>query len=232
MLQSGTPMTEASAARDPFAQSASELEMRQLRHHTKNALQRITAMVAATPGLVATPAGRLVAEAVERRICLASQVSDALFGLTKAPGPLQTRLRALGAALVELTADPDQIIRLEVACAGECPPDQHTLVLKITQELIVNAVKHGLYARLVGSIDIRVSSGPRGTRLTVADDGWGHGPRPGAGDGLSLVRALLAPYAGTLTLRGQGGMTAEVLLPAGGPRPALRAGADLGAGRV
>jgi two-component sensor histidine kinase len=189
------------------------LDLRQLRHHTKNALQRISALVATAPDLRATAAGRRLADEVERRIRLAAQVSDALFGLTRAPGSLERRLRSLGESLAELLADPDQVIRVEVACTGACPAALHGLVLSVTQELVGNAVKHGFCARLVGRISVDLAAGPRGTRLVIADDGWGLGRRPCDGQGLGIVRALIAPFAGTLALRSGDGVTAELFLP-------------------
>ncbi len=210
--------SEVHAAAGPTAWTASlpddaHLDLRQLRHHTKNALQRIASLVAAVPGLTATVAGRRLAEEVERRVCLAAQASDALFGLTRPPGTLEGRLRSLGEALAELLADPDQVIRVEVACTEACPVALHDVVLRATQELVGNAVKHGFYARLVGRIRVDLATGPGGIRLVIADDGWGLAYRPGDGQGLSLVRALIAPFQGTLTLRSGDGVTAEIVLP-------------------
>ena len=59
------------------------LGMRLLRHHTKNALQRLIAQIA-NSDLRATPGGEALAEDLERRIRLSARVSDALFGLTEA----------------------------------------------------------------------------------------------------------------------------------------------------
>lgn len=60
-----------------------ELDLRQLRHHMKNTLQRISSLVRTTPGLRATPAGRQLADEVEDRICRAAEVANAMFGLTR-----------------------------------------------------------------------------------------------------------------------------------------------------
>lgn len=133
--------------------------------------------------------------------------------------------------LPDLLADPDQAVRVEVACAGACPASLHDVVLRVAQELVGNAVKHGFYARLAGRIRLDLVSSPRETRLVAADDGWGLCRKPGDGQGLCLVRALIAPFGGTLALRAGNGVTAEVILrPAapGGRVAALvgRAGLD------
>ena len=51
----------------------------------------------------------------------------------------------------------------------------------------------------------------------VADDGWGFCHRLGSGDGLAIMRALIAPFGGVLDIKSGNGATAEVLLPPGGP---------------
>ena len=139
-----------------------DTDMRQLRHHTKNALQRIGALAATTPGLQATPEGRRLAAEIERRIMLTAHISDALFGLTRAPGALADRLTQLSQSLVDLLADPDQVIRTEVACEDDCPSDLHDIILRVTQELVSNAVKHGFQDRVIGRLRIQVARTWRG----------------------------------------------------------------------
>ena len=194
-----------------------DLDLHQLRHHTENALQCISALVATAPGLNATAEGRRIAEEVERRIVLATQASNALFGMTRTPGSLEARVRSLTESVAELLADPDQVVRVEVSCTGACPEVLHDVVLRAVQELVGNAVKHGFYARLVGRVRVSLASGACGTKLVVTDDGWGLGRRPGHGQGISFVRALIAPFGGTLTLRSKDGVAAEVVLPSATP---------------
>ena len=120
-------------------------------------------------------------------------------------------------ALAELYADHDQVIRIEVVCTGSCPAALNDVVLRSMQELVGNAVKHGFYARLVGCIRLELISGPRGTKLIVADDGWALATESGHGHGLQLVRALIEPLGGTLALRAGNGVTAEIYLRSAAP---------------
>ena len=129
-----------------------DLGHRQLRHHMKNALQRILSIVETSPDLKSTTQGTRLAREVARRISLAVEMSDAMFGLTRAPGPLEARLRDLGKGMVELLSDPDQIIDVEIEGPVICPAEQHDLVLRVAQELVGNAAKHGFHARLLGKI--------------------------------------------------------------------------------
>ena len=193
--------------------SADAIAMRQLRHQTKNALQRIIAQVAGSQ-LCATQAGRALADDIERRICLSARVSDALFGLTACPAPLQQRLTALCEATLKLMADVEQTITLDVMVTGACPAGLDETVVKVAYEMVSNAIKHGMHMRLVGRIAVRVrSQGDGATLLRVSDDGWGPGC-DGAGEGLPIMRCLAAREGGTVAIeRADGWTVASMTLP-------------------
>jgi len=185
-----------------------------LRHHTKNALQRILSEVSKVRGLEETREGHRVLAELERRVMLSAALSDALFGLTRAPGALEDRLRSVAEATIELMADPDQILRLEVALEGEVPAALCPTLLRAAHEMVGNAVKHGLHARLMGQIRIGLASDGDWTRLTVEDDGWGYAGARDGGEGLGLLRALAARHGGVTTLRRiQAGTRATMELP-------------------
>lgn len=188
--------------------------MRQLRHHSRNALQRILADVSRLAGIQRSRNGQRLLREAERRILLSAALSDALFGLTRDPGPLEERLRTLCAASVGLMADPDQIVDWEVEAEADIPAGQEEAVFGAAHELVANAVKHGLRGRMLGRVTLRLRAVPGATRLEVEDDGWGlSGPGRG-GEGLSLVRGLIERHAGVLTLcRRDTGMLASVELP-------------------
>lgn len=215
------PMASSTAPHSPASDlgeggAADRLSLRQFRHLTANALQRILHEVAQQDGLRSTAEGRRLCEDIERRVLLSAALADALFGMTREPGLLPVRLRRLGEAVIGLLGDPDQMLDLDVAVEGRCPAVLEEVVMRVAHELLGNAVKHGMHVRLVGRIRVDLASGPRGTRLVVADNGWGSCHRPGHGQGLGLIRALIAPFGGTLdTLSGRdgGGFTAEVDLP-------------------
>src|SRR6478672_5720113 len=56
------------ASRQSDVEANLELDLRQLRHHTKNALQRIIGLISEIPGLYDTPAGEQIARELEHRI--------------------------------------------------------------------------------------------------------------------------------------------------------------------
>ena len=196
------------------------LGMRLLRHHTKNALQRLIAQIA-NSDLRAMPGGEALAEDLERRIRLSARVSDALFGLTEAPGPLQARLTLLSRSVVELMADEVQTINTTVHVIGDCPGRFEATVLQVAHEMVTNAVKHGLHMRLAGEIEL-VLHGKRpgapytGVALVVRDNGWGP-ERRGFGEGLSTLELIAQRHGGRVDLVRQAGWTeARLQIPARG----------------
>jgi len=214
-LSARSPRSVASWS--PLATGAAEEEaisIGLLRHHTKNALQRILSEVSKVRGLEETRDGHRVLAELERRVMLSAALSNALFGLTRAPGGLEDRLRSTAEATVELMADPDQILRVEIAVEGDVPAALHPTLLRAAHEMVGNAVKHGLHARLMGQVRIVLADDGDWTRLTVEDDGWGYAGARDGGEGLGLLRALAAQHGGVTTLRRiQAGTRATMELP-------------------
>lgn len=195
------------------AVAADEIDFRQLRHHTKNALQRIIGLIAEAPELQATPQGARLAHRLEQRICLSAAISNALFGLTHAPGPMADRLHGLCHSVVDLLADPAQTIQLDVTVTDDCPSDLRSTVLRVAHELVSNAVQHGMHARASGRIEVRLARDRSVAVLTVSDDGWGCEPNTPAGEGLSVSQGLAALCGGELRLRRGDGTVARLELP-------------------
>lgn len=204
-----------SSARDGHAEASSpaEIDLRQLRHHTKNTLQRIIGLIGESSQLLATPEGQRVARELEHRICLSATISNALFGLTDVPTSMAERLRQLGGALVDLMHGPDQTIRVGVSIRGTCPPHLREAVMRAAHELIGNAIKHGMKDRPSGRIAVRLTTGPGTTILTIVDNGWGFIGQPRDGEGLALARTFAAAHGGVLRLEGTDGMVATLELP-------------------
>lgn len=189
------------------------IDIRQLRHHTKNTLQRIIGLIAEAPGLCDTPQGEKLAQELEYRICLSATISNALFGLTDAPGSMADRMRQLAGAVVDLLRGPDQVIRVGVFVRGCCPVELREDVLRSAHELIVNAVKHGMRGRPQGRIALRLTTDADCTTLTVLDNGWGFSGKPRSGEGLALTRDFAARHGGSLTVDGLEGTVATLELP-------------------
>jgi two-component sensor histidine kinase len=85
-------------------------------------------------------------------------------------------------------------------------------VVRSANELIGNAVKHGMKARPNGRIAVRLTSEGEMTTLTVSDNGWGFAGAPRQGEGLSLARGFADRHSGSLRLESCGGAVATMEL--------------------
>nr|WP_294554385.1 ATP-binding protein [uncultured Rhodopila sp.] len=197
----------------PTEDAKQEIDLRQLRHHTKNTLQRIIALIAELPGLHDSPAGETIARELEYRIGLSATISNALFGLTEAPGSMADRLRQIGGAVADMMRAPDQVIRVGVSVRGTCPAALREAVVRGAHELIGNAVKHGMKSRPSGRISVRLVTEGGMTVLTVADNGWGFSAPPRLGEGLALAQGFAERHGGSLRLESCGGAVASMVLP-------------------
>lgn len=190
-----------------------DIDLRQLRHHTRNTLQRIIGLISEAPGLANTPGGEKLTHDLEYRIGLSVMISDALFSVTAAPASMAERLRQLAGAMVEMMRDPNQVIRVGVIVRGSCPDGLREPALRAAHELIGNAVKHGMKDRPSGRIAVRLVSTEFRTTLTVLDNGWGFTGQPPAGEGLALAGGFATRHGGTLSLDGEDGTVATLELP-------------------
>lgn len=209
-----------SAAVSRPSDAGEQLAFRQLRHQTKNALQRLMCEIARNAESYPSDEGRRAFADMERRIFLTARVSDALFGLTELPGPLDMRLRRLCDATIGLLAPSSQTVDHDVRFEGVCPPDLADVVLKVAHEMICNAMKHGLRDRASGRVTIRVIAMRPRVLLQVLDDGAGPStPGSPEGEGFALMRELAQSAGGTVSLRRERNLTvAELALPIGSSR--------------
>lgn len=215
-------MLDLGATRDtaqdspPGRHEEGRTELRQLRHLTKNALQRILVQVMEVGGTEKSAVGRSLAREIERRIKLSAAISDALFGLTRSPGTLYERLGMLCRSVIDLYADPAQIIHLELSVKTNLARRLEPTVLGIAQELVGNAVKHGLHMRLLGRIRVSLENGGEGCAvLSVANDGWPIEGELAEGEGLQLVSELAGAVGGRMRIAAVKPVRFEVRLPLG-----------------
>lgn len=194
-------------------ETVTQVDLRQLRHHTNNALARILAQISS--GLGVGDAQRRVAADLERRILLTANISDALFGLTRDPGPFDQRLQALCLGVIDLIGEPDQYVTLYCEVDGDVPLLHRETVLRIAHEFVGNAVKHGMHMRLIGRISTVVHTDAQATTLEVSDDGWGCGRLFALGEGLRVAAVLAESLDGRVSLeRCQERTVARLVLPA------------------
>jgi two-component sensor histidine kinase len=88
--------------------------------------------------------------------------------------------------------------------------DRATALALVFSELLQNALEHG-----GDSVRVELAQRNGEVVLAIADDGAGIEDEAGGGTGLSIVRALVRDeLRGTLDLRSNGGLRAEVVFPA------------------
>lgn len=83
-------------------------------------------------------------------------------------------------------------VRFELSLDGACPNTHHAAVLRVTNELLSNAVDHGFYGRQRGNLRVDVACRANAAvHVAVSDDGWGFDPgRVVEGNGLHLLRQI------------------------------------------
>jgi two-component sensor histidine kinase len=181
--------------------TAQPLVLRQLRHHTKNTLQRILIEIHDFAARTDALPDRRLLERLENRIRLSVEISDALFGVTREPAAFPERFHSLCRDLLSLFADATQHLRLDISITGICPPELEMAALCATNELVGNAVKHGMHMRLIGQISVLLTCCSESAELVVSDDGWGPVAVPKAQQGLRIARDLAEQFYGTLSVR-------------------------------
>ena len=176
--------------------------------------------------------GEAVVEASERTDALL----EGLMALARSRGALLRReevdlapgARAAAAAVAEEARAAD--VRVRVQAGPAMTVGDRRLLERLAANLVENAVRHNCRggtvqvetARHNGHATLRVvNTGPpippaEAERLTLPFERLGDGDGRGAGLGLSIVRAVAEAHEGRLTLvpRPEGGLSAEVALPA------------------
>lgn len=201
----------------PLHLQANDVALRQLRHNTRNTMQRIVGLLSEAPELVDHARGRRLAQDLIDRICLSVDIADALFCVLSVHGGMEARLRLLSRALVRVFSAPGQDVEVRIDVDTELQESHAETILQIAHELVSNAVKHGLHGYPAGEIMIMLQKGPHdGIRLIVSDNGPGFAAEPELGEGLRMVRDIVARNGGKLTLPEPGRQArVQVYMPPG-----------------
>jgi two-component sensor histidine kinase len=180
----------------------------EIHHRVKNNLQTVASLLR----LQARSAGevdprRALDESVNRILAIAA-VHEVLTERRDDEVELDALLDRLRAMLVQgLVSGKTVEARLApVSLAG----DRATALALVFSELLQNALEHG-----GGAVTVELAQRNGDVVLAVSDDGAGlDGDQP-SGTGLSIVEALVRDeLGGTLELRNDGGLRAEVVFPA------------------
>jgi two-component sensor histidine kinase len=105
-----------------------------------------------------------------------------------------------------------------IVCVVEVAPAKFELARLVTlsllvNELVTNAIKHGLAGRDSGTISVRLEHEAENYVLAVEDNGKGMAEEPAASGGslgLTIIRSLAAQLGGEVSFAASGGTTARV----------------------
>ncbi len=178
----------------------------EIHHRVKNNLQTVASLLRLQARSDATDPRKALEDSVNRILAIAA-VHEVLTQRRDEEVDLEELLDRLRSMLVQgLGADKRVESALEpILLAG----NRATALALVFSELLQNALEHGGDSVRVGLVQRKGE-----VVLSIADDGRGIEGDDG-GTGLSIVRALVRDeLRGTLELRSDGGLRAEVVFPA------------------
>ena len=178
----------------------------EIHHRVKNNLQTVASLLRLQARAADTDPRKALGDSVNRILAIAA-VHEVLTEHREDDVDLGELIDRLRAMLVQgLVAGKTVEARLDsVSLAGQ----RATALALVFSELFQNALEHGGSA-----VRIELAQRNGDVVLAIADDGPGL-VGDGAGTGLSIVRALVRDeLGGTLELRDEGGLRAEVVFPA------------------
>ena len=171
--------------------------IREIHHRVKNNLQTVAALLRMQSRRMESEEGKLGLAQAMRRVSTIALVHETLSqGLTQNVDfdELIDRQFRLSAEV----ASPSQAVRTErQGTFGELPSDLATPLALVINELVTNAVEHGLAGKENGTVWLNAerhlgADGGENLTVTVSDDGIGLPPEPRReGLGLQIVRTLV-----------------------------------------
>ena len=177
----------------------------EIHHRVKNNLQTVASLLRLQSRAEGVDPREALEHSVNRILAIAA-VHEVLTEQRDEDVELADLLDRLRAMLVQgLAVGRDVSASLEpVSLAGQ----RATALALVFSELLQNALEHG-----AGNVRIELAQRDGDVVLAISDEGPGPG-EPGAGTGLSIVRALVSDeLRGTFDLRSDGGTRAEVVFP-------------------
>jgi two-component sensor histidine kinase len=198
------------------------VSLTEIHHRVKNNLQIVSSLLRLQSSKFIDPAVREVFAECRDRINAMARLHEQLYDekgrshLDFAP-----HLRELADMLLLSHTPPGCKLTLNVA-ADYVPLDldQSILLSLISNELLLNSLKHAFHGRTTGKIDAELRTTPDQVTLTIHDDGTGFVLLPvdmdeSHGTGLELVRAMARQLGGEFFINEgpTGGTCASIFLP-------------------
>lgn len=191
------------------ALSENETLLLELQHRVKNNVQMMHSLIQMSAKDVTNEETLVVIERARLRLMAMASAQDAIYHSkhlnTVAAGQfLEDLVMSIGQ-----TFEVERNLRVEIEDAALPAATAHSLAL-IVNELMTNAIKHGLPDRQDGTIRIRFAPDGDGFHLLVHDAGPGMPSAAERASGLKLVRGLSAQIGGSFDMTYEAGTKCSV----------------------
>jgi two-component sensor histidine kinase/PAS domain-containing protein len=182
--------------------------IQEVHHRVKNNLQNIAAVLRIQARRVQSDEARVhLTEAVNRVLSMAV-IHEFLSHDEHQPINVKDVCQRVGVQVTQVSGSPDQEIAVQVLGPSiRLPASQATPVAMVVNELLLNAIEHGLEGRPSGRIQIQLDDLGDAVRITIEDNGNGLPPefnpaQQSSSLGLHIVQTLVTDdLKGSLVLR-------------------------------
>jgi two-component sensor histidine kinase len=190
---------------------------RELQHRVANNMSFVASMLRLQRRQVETrPESALaVFDQAQTRLETMARIHRRLYDPQSADLPLTAYFEGLVKDILEAAGAK------HIVCVVEVTPAKFDLARLVTlslliNELVTNAIKHGLAGRDSGTVSVRLDREADDYVLAIADNGKGmaNPAASGASLGLTIIRSLAAQLGGDVSWSAAGGTTARVTFPA------------------
>ena len=198
------------------------VSLTEIHHRVKNNLQIVSSLLRLQSAKFTDSAVRDVFTECRDRINAMARLHEQLYDEAgRSQLDFSPHLRELAEMLVLSHTPPGCKLTLNIF-ADHVPLDldQSILLSLISNELLLNALKHAFHRRTTGNIDAELRTTPNRVTLTIRDDGIGFEPLQAGmeehrGAGIELVRAMARQLGGELVINRApaGGTCATIFFP-------------------
>ena len=194
-----------------------DLLLREVYHRVKNNLQVVDGMLLMRAVKITDPEAREAFSELRSRVFALGLVHQQLMESDDLKTfDIEPFLKELLANIMGGAAPAGIKLKVE-ACPLVVDLDFAVPLGLLVTEMVTNSLKHA-FSNGEGEIAVtlRSETGER-VNLTVADNGQSHAPEleaaPKAGAGTNIIRKLVTQLSGEMTVRRDGGTTADVVMP-------------------
>ncbi|HYN96043.1 MAG TPA: sensor histidine kinase [Pilimelia sp.] len=190
--------------------------IREIHHRVKNNLQTVAALLRLQARRVGIPAARDALEESVRRVASIALVHETLSMSSDEAVEFDGIVERVASAATEVSDTEAPITLRREGTFGVLPAEVATPLVMVLNELLLNAVEHGL-AGQAGEVLVSAHRHRRELHVTVADSGQGLPPDFDAATsqrlGLQIVRTLASgELRGSIDLRRRAGGGTEAVL--------------------